>query len=186
MNDEFNAQDVAVKTMNQVIIRGKELKLPEERREILEDSISRIQSDDLLTIIYTSGTTGQPKGVMLSHHNVLTNMIASIVAVSFDEQETFLSYLPWCHSFERTTIAAAFLAGSTVAIPEGIDSIVLNLKEIKPTIMTTVPKMLESFQKKLLLEWKRKAIQKREYLIGLLKLDGNMQSQSQRKKIKYL
>jgi len=115
-----------------------------ENQGFYEESCSKVQPDDLCGIIYTSGTTGSPKGVMLSHSNIYSNVEGGLGALSIDEKDTFLSFLPLCHVFER--LAGFYLpvgAGSTIAYAESIDTIVKNLGEVKPTIMTSVPRLFE-------------------------------------------
>jgi long-chain acyl-CoA synthetase len=101
-------------------------------------------SDDLATIIYTSGTTGTSKGVMLSHGNLLTNAEDSLAALALNESDMTLSHLPIAHSFERTagyyTVA---LAGGTIAFAESLGQIASNLTEVEPTVVLTVPRLLE-------------------------------------------
>ncbi len=101
-------------------------------------------SDDLATIIYTSGTTGTPKGVMLSHGNILSNCEDSLAALTLNHTDMTLSHLPIAHSFERTagyyTVA---MAGGTIAFAESLGQIAANLIEVEPTVVLTVPRLLE-------------------------------------------
>ncbi|AHM61407.1 amp-dependent synthetase and ligase [Flammeovirgaceae bacterium 311] len=103
-----------------------------------------VDTEDLLTIIYTSGTTGTPKGVMLTHHNILSN--AQSVADLFPEvgpDMRILSFLPICHIFERTAIYAYLNIGASIYYAENMETIGENLKEVKPHVFTTVPRLLE-------------------------------------------
>lgn len=112
-----------------------------------EEAIAGVKPDDLCGIIYTSGTTGSPKGVMLSHSNIYANVEAGLQALNINEKDTFLSFLPLCHVFER--LAGFYLpigAGATIAYAESIDTVVRNLGEVKPTIMTSVPRLFEKIQ----------------------------------------
>ena len=101
-------------------------------------------SDDLATIIYTSGTTGTSKGVMLSHGNLLANAEDSLAALALNDTDMTLSHLPIAHSFERTagyyTVA---MAGGTIAFAESLGQIASNLTEVQPTVVLTVPRLLE-------------------------------------------
>ena len=98
----------------------------------------------MATIIYTSGTTGKPKGVMLSHHNITSNALdASKRLPNIDKGTRVLSFLPICHIFERVLIYIYQYAGTTVYFAEGIDKIGDNAKEIKPNLMSVVPRLLE-------------------------------------------
>lgn len=150
INEDFKTDDVAVKSMNYIINRGAEIRSNENRKKIFQEHIQNVKEDDLLTIIYTSGTTGNPKGVMLTHKNLVSNVKDSVEAVDFKETDRFLTYLPWCHSYERTTgYYSAFSAGATIGFVEAIETISSNIKEFKPTYMTTVPKLLEKVRKRI-------------------------------------
>jgi len=100
--------------------------------------------EDLATIIYTSGTTGTPKGVMLSHGNILANCEDSLAALALNPTDMTLSHLPIAHSFERTagyyTVA---MAGGTIAFAESLGQLAANLTEVEPTVVLTVPRLLE-------------------------------------------
>ncbi len=149
MNDNFESKYVMVKSFSSIIKKGKELKDKAERLNMLEKFAKKVKPDDLLTLIYTSGTTGNPKGVMLTHDNVISNVKDARRIIHFDEKDTLLSFLPWCHSYERTTGYYAFFSvGATIAIAESVETVGTNIMEVKPTIMTTVPRLLETIKKK--------------------------------------
>ncbi len=114
-----------------------------ESRQKISSFSSRIQSRDLATIIYTSGTTGTPKGVMLSHENILSNVKASIPRFPPGEHLRALSFLPLNHIFERMVTYLYLFKGSSIYYAESIDTIGENLKEVKPKLFTTVPRVLE-------------------------------------------
>lgn len=150
MDANHDCNDVFVKCLCEIEKRGRELKNVDERKTIYLETISKIKPDDLLTIIYTSGTTGTPKGVMLTHNNVSSNIVACLDLIGDVSNDTGLSYLPFCHAFERTTGFLSLLSGgTTMAIAESIESVPSNISEIKPTIMTTVPKFMETIKKKI-------------------------------------
>ncbi len=110
----------------------------------IKNRIQSTQADDLATIIYTSGTTGEPKGVMLTHGNFLSNIEASLRALPITPDEIFLSFLPLSHVFER--MVGHFLAtyqGCTVAYAESIETVPQNLLEVRPTLMASVPRFFE-------------------------------------------
>ncbi len=150
MNEEFDSKDVFVKSFTGLMARAEEIKTPEERRAIFIEQISKIKPDDLLTLIYTSGTTGNPKGVMLTHRNLLANIRGSLDVLGSFENDTSLSYLPLCHTYERMAGFYTLLySGCPIALAESIETISSNIIELKPSIITTVPKLLETIKKKI-------------------------------------
>lgn len=102
-----------------------------------------VKPEDLATLIYTSGTTGRPKGVMLSHNNIVSNVIASKERVPFEAGASALSFLPVCHIFERMILYLYQYCSINIHFAEGLDKISDNLKEVKPNVMTVVPRLLE-------------------------------------------
>ena len=103
-----------------------------------------VKPDDLATLIYTSGTTGVPKGVMLSHHNVVSNVIDSMPRLPIEHGKSVaLSFLPVCHIFERMLHYLYMNAGVSIYFAESIDKIGENIKEVKPNLMSAVPRLLE-------------------------------------------
>ncbi|HEX8507865.1 MAG TPA: long-chain fatty acid--CoA ligase [Hymenobacter sp.] len=115
----------------------------------LEPLKAAVQPDDLLTLIYTSGTTGSPKGVMLSHDNILSNCrsVQRFVPVSKDDKA--LSFLPLCHIFERMVTYLYMINGVSIYYAESMEVIADNLREVKPQIFTTVPRLLEKVYDKI-------------------------------------
>jgi long-chain acyl-CoA synthetase len=119
--------------------------------DVVKNSIQNITLDDLASIIYTSGTTGLPKGVMLTHGNFLSNIENSLKSISVTHNDTLLSFLPLSHVFER--MAGHFLAfycGATIAYAESIETVSENLKEVQPTVMTSVPRFFEKVYTKVM------------------------------------
>jgi len=113
--------------------------------------IARIKPETLVTIIYTSGTTGDPKGVMLSHHNIVSNVQDSLPAFTFAEKNSrALSFLPLNHIFERMVTYVYLQSGVSVYYAESMDSIGLNLKEVNPLVFTTVPRLLEKVYERIM------------------------------------
>jgi long-chain acyl-CoA synthetase len=108
-----------------------------------------VEPDDLLTLIYTSGTTGQPKGVMLSHDNILSNCRNSQRFVPVTKNDKALSFLPLCHIFERMVTYLYMINGVSIYYAENMDVIADNLREVKPEIFTTVPRLLEKVYDKI-------------------------------------
>ncbi|WP_156309193.1 AMP-dependent synthetase/ligase [Sphingobacterium endophyticum] len=124
------------KNFHEVIELGK------QNNEDLFAFREAVQLDDLLTLIYTSGTTGKPKGVYLSHGNILANVEASNHLVT-DEYKKSLSFLPLCHIFERMVVYLYFSKGIQIYYAENLDNIVVDINEVKPDLFTTVPRVLE-------------------------------------------
>jgi len=113
--------------------------------------IERIKPETLATIIYTSGTTGNPKGVMLTHNNIVSNVRDSMPAFTFAEREhRALSFLPLNHIFERMVTYIYIQAGISIYYAESMDTIGANLKEVKPMVFTTVPRLLEKVYERIL------------------------------------
>ncbi len=118
--------------------------------EFEKDAMS-IHKDDLLTMIYTSGTTGEPKGVMLTHGNLSSNIAGSLEVITADENDTFLSFLPLSHVFER--MAGHYLAtsvGAEIYYAESINTVADNMGEVHPTLMTAVPRFYEKVYSKII------------------------------------
>lgn len=125
--------------------------LPHEINEAeINKRKEKVCSDDLATIIYTSGTTGNPKGVMLTHKNIVSNIDGVRQVTPFDPGKRTLSFLPLCHSFERMVFYAYLSFGMHVHYAENLETIGENLKEIKPFTFTTVPRLLEKVYEKIM------------------------------------
>jgi long-chain acyl-CoA synthetase len=112
-------------------------------KEEMKAISAKINYEDLATIIYTSGTTGTPKGVMLSHRNILSNVMACIPCFPPGEKLRALSFLPLNHIFERMVTYLYLFRGTSIYYAESFDTIGDNLKEVQPQIFTTVPRLLE-------------------------------------------
>jgi long-chain acyl-CoA synthetase len=115
----------------------------------LETLKATVQPDDLLTLIYTSGTTGAPKGVMLTHNNLLSNCRSSAAYVPVGPQDKALSFLPLCHIFERMVTYLYMIHGVSIYYAESMETIADNLREVQPSIFTTVPRLLEKIYDKI-------------------------------------
>ena len=136
-----HAGDIDVLTLYQLEAKGSQLQL--EDPHLVNRLSSATTSDDLATIIYTSGTTGEPKGVMLTHANLVTNLIDSSGHLSFGERDTALSVLPLSHVFERQAMYMYLHQGMAVYFAESLQTIGPNLREVKPTILIGVPRIFE-------------------------------------------
>jgi long-chain acyl-CoA synthetase len=144
MNDEGTNPSENIHSFSDVIQLGRDAMPAKERTEQFERLASAVKPDDLCTIIYTSGTTGNPKGVMLTHRNLCSNINAVNDVVHVGTDDIFLSYLPMCHSYERIGgFYIAFGHGATTAFAESLESVRTNLQEVRPTIMTSVPRLFE-------------------------------------------
>ncbi|HQU74628.1 MAG TPA: long-chain fatty acid--CoA ligase, partial [Calditrichia bacterium] len=118
---------------------------------LIEQQLASLTRNDLAIMIYTSGTTGEPKGVMLSHGNLLSNIEAGLRSLPVSEKDVFLSFLPLSHIFER--MVGHFLAnfrGATIAYAQSIEAVPANLLEIRPTLMASVPRLFEKIYAKVL------------------------------------
>ncbi len=134
------------KNWNELLIQGVDT----GNQSDVEDRKNNVQSKDLATIIYTSGTTGRPKGVMLSHQNIVSNVLDSASRIPFEAGKSrALSFLPVCHIFERMILYLYQYYGVSVYFGESIDKISDNLKEVRPTVITAVPRLLEKVYDKI-------------------------------------
>ncbi len=112
-----------------------------------------VKSEDLATLIYTSGTTGRPKGVMLSHGNIVSNVLTSEQNVPLEKgNDKALSFLPVCHIFERMILYLYQYCGVEIYFAEGVDKLVENAQEVKPNVMTAVPRLYEKIYDKIVLK----------------------------------
>ncbi|HZY10983.1 MAG TPA: long-chain fatty acid--CoA ligase, partial [Bacteroidota bacterium] len=142
MVDNEMQNDKRVLTFNQVVSMGENNL--STYAGLLEDELRKTKPEDLLTLIYTSGTTGDPKGVMLTHSNMVSNIKAALECVPFGDQDLLLSFLPLSHSFERMAgYYTAIASGATVAYAESVETVRDNLLEVRPTVMAAVPRLFE-------------------------------------------
>jgi long-chain acyl-CoA synthetase len=116
----------------------------------IEERKSIIQNGDLATIIYTSGTTGNPKGVMLSHNNILSNVMGCLDRMPCDENSRVLTFLPVCHVYERMLHYLYMYIGCSIYFAESMDTIGENIKEVKPHMFTAVPRLIEKVYDKII------------------------------------
>jgi len=114
-----------------------------ERPEAFEAYLHAVRPDDLATIIYTSGTTGEPKGVMLTHNNFMSNVLSIAAGLPIDSNDTALSVLPLSHIFERAGFYVFCYCGLSVYYAASFDQVGENLREVGPTVMTAVPRLFE-------------------------------------------
>ena len=127
-----------------------ELGTDEANQAEVQARMDAIVPGDLATIIYTSGTTGRPKGVMLSHDNIVSNVLCSEQRIPFDAGKTkALSFLPICHIFERMVLYLYQYYGVGIYFAESIEKLSDNLKEVRPHVITAVPRLLEKVYDKI-------------------------------------
>ena len=140
----FDATGVTNKntiSLDELEKQGAELKA--ENPELIKKLSNAVEPDDVATLIYTSGTTGEPKGVMLTHSNLISNAINSATDYSFTRKDKSLSVLPLSHVFERSGMYVYILNGMAVYFAESIDKAADNLREVAPTIFVGVPRIFE-------------------------------------------
>ena len=134
------------KNWSELLILGEDL----SNQNVVDDRKNNVKTEDLATIIYTSGTTGRPKGVMLSHRNIVSNVLDSASRIPFEGGKTrALSFLPICHIFERMILYLYQYYGVSVYFGESIEKISDNLKEVQPSVITAVPRLLEKVYDKI-------------------------------------
>lgn len=118
-------------------------KLRQQRSGLIDELVKAIKPHDVATLIYTSGTTGEPKGVMLSHSNIISNVIDAGEKYEFSEKDVPLSVLPLSHVFERSAMYLYIFNGMCVHYAESIEKVAENLREVRPTIFVGVPRIFE-------------------------------------------
>jgi len=118
--------------------------------DTLQQRMDAVKPSDLATLIYTSGTTGKPKGVMLTHNNIVFNVLSAREITPLQAYTRSLTFLPPCHAYERMVIYTYMYIGITTYIAESLDKIGANIKEAKPHIMTAVPRILEKVYEKIM------------------------------------
>jgi long-chain acyl-CoA synthetase len=155
----FNDQDIEYQYLDQLIGNGIKYPQPEKLAELK----ASIKPTDLATIIYTSGTTGYPKGVMLSHNNIVSQL-KNLESTQAKWSKRALSFLPLCHAYERMLVYLYQYLGMSVYYAESLGTIAENIKEVHPTMMSAVPRLLEKIYDKLFLSGKKLPfIQRRIY-----------------------
>jgi long-chain acyl-CoA synthetase len=149
--DAPETTSASVMRLDEVIARGHARMMGEWgiAREF-RDRAREIRPEQLATIIYTSGTTGEPKGVMLSHRNLISNLVAGHSVNPVDHEDVSLSFLPLSHSFERLVSYIYLAHGVTIVFAESIDSVGRDLAVVRPTVMTGVPRVYEKFMARIL------------------------------------
>jgi long-chain acyl-CoA synthetase len=160
--DREGAEECGASALESLAARGRELY--DERPGLVEELSRAVQPGDLATIIYTSGTTGEPKGVMLTQSNLVTNLIDSSGHLAFSESDVVLSVLPLSHVFERLGMYMYLHHGMSVYFAESIERIGDNMREVRPTVVLCVPRLFE----KILARIKERAAAKGKRAAGIL------------------
>jgi long-chain acyl-CoA synthetase len=134
-----------IPSWNELINLGQNIK-----QEAIDERKEKIENLDLATIIYTSGTTGNPKGVMLSHNNIISNVLACVDRMPCDENSRVLTFLPVCHVYERMLHYLYMYMGCAIYFAESMDTIGDNIREVKPHMFTAVPRLIEKVYDKII------------------------------------
>ena len=138
------------KSWCELVSSGQEVLQQEDLRRQLAGFRAAVSTSDLAVLIYTSGTTGPPKGVMLSHQNLVTNSITSAGILRNTPHQRALSFLPLCHIYERTVINIYVYSGTSVYYAENLEQIGQNLREVQPEVFSAVPRIIEKIYEKIL------------------------------------
>ncbi len=136
----------------------------------LEEVKKSIQPDDVATLIYTSGTTGNPKGVMLTHNNLISNVWGTRTLIPAGYKAKALSFLPLCHVYERMLTYVYMYVGISIYYAQSMETIVENIKEVKPDVFSTVPRLLEKVYDKIVAKGKELTGIKRKLFFWALNL----------------
>jgi len=137
-----------VLTLKAVLDKGRALAGAEPR--LYDELVARVKPGDEATLIYTSGTTGVPKGVILTHDNIISNIKTSASIIPFSSEDTVLSFLPLSHILERMVMFTYLYKGCTVAFAESVEAVAQNLLEVRPHIMVSVPRVFEKIYTKVM------------------------------------
>jgi long-chain acyl-CoA synthetase len=137
-----------VLTLKDVQEKGRAAAAAEPR--LYEGLVAKVKPGDEATLIYTSGTTGVPKGVILTHDNLISNIKTAAQIIEFTDKDTVLSFLPLSHILERMVMFTYIFKGCTVAFAESVEAVAQNLLEVRPHIMVSVPRVFEKIYTKVM------------------------------------
>lgn len=169
MNEGLEDEENNIYSFNKLIESVENDNYEKIKSEFFEKS-EKVNLDDILTIIYTSGTTGNPKGVVLTNRNMVSNLDSIISTNIINDSDTFLSFLPMCHAYERIVIYTFLSIGGLVTIAQSIDTLSKNINDVKPTIITAVPKLLETVRTKIYKEIENENTAKKHIALSALSL----------------
>ncbi len=143
-----DAAPAGVLTLKEVMDKGRAL--AGSQPALFDELVARVKPGDEATLIYTSGTTGVPKGVILTHDNLVSNIKTAATLVEFTAKDTVLSFLPLSHVLERMVMFTYVFKGCTVAFAESVEAVAKNLLEARPHIMVSVPRVFEKIYTKVM------------------------------------
>jgi long-chain acyl-CoA synthetase len=137
-----------VLTLKEIMDKGRAA--AESKPGLFDELVARVKPGDEATLIYTSGTTGVPKGVILTHDNLVSNIKTAAALIEFSEKDTVLSFLPLSHILERMVMFAYIYKGCTIAFAESVEAVAKNLLEVRPHLMVSVPRVFEKIYTKVM------------------------------------
>ncbi len=163
----FNEKDLEDNKSNNIYsfkeVLEMGIKFKEINPDLFKERIKSVNENDICTIIYTSGTTGDPKGVVLTHKNIISNVNSALEVIPISSSDIFLSFLPLCHIFERMGgYYTAFSCAGSVYYAESIEMISQNIMEVKPTIITTVPRLFERIYGRIIKNVEKSSVSKQK------------------------
>lgn len=144
--DQITADDSRLLSFEELQERGRAL--GQSQPELYEQLRSQVTPEDLATLIYTSGTTGEPKGVMLTHRNIVSNVLASNKTFVIADSDVVLSFLPLSHIFERSALYLYLYNRTSIYYAESVNALTDNMREVRPHYMTSVPRIFEKIYDK--------------------------------------
>jgi len=152
-------------------VQEKGIQKKSESPNLLRESMHLVNENDVCTIIYTSGTTGIPKGVVLTHKNIMSNVTSALETFPITKEDVWLSFLPLCHIFERMGgYYTAFASGGTIYYAESIEKVATNLMEVNPTIVTSVPRLFERIYSRIIKNVEKQSVKKQKIFYSAIKV----------------
>lgn len=180
MNEPAQEQDGVI-SFSSVVENGK--KKGGDAAQFLRDAARRTTGEQLCTIIYTSGTTGNPKGVMLTHRNFVSNITSASQLLPIGTEDVLLSFLPLCHSFERMAgYYTAMGCGATIAYAESVETVAENLLEVRPTLVCSVPRLFERIHTRIARKIEKEPTLRKKIFYWAVKVGHDSMAARRRKK----
>ena len=166
---DISNEEKFIYTFIEVQEMGKNLRATDQN--YFSQKMKAVKENELCTIIYTSGTTGVPKGVMLTHKNIISNVRSALEAYPIGETDIFLSFLPLCHIFERMAgYYTGFSSGGQIYFAESIETVAQNMLEAHPTILTSVPRLFERMYSKIIKNVESQPVKKQKIFYGVIEV----------------